>query len=130
MRNLDRIQAAYESGEGCLKKLAEQFDIPYSTLTRRCFDEEWRKPRTRRALAKMSVNAYAYVHGLWLTHRELDALCGRAQMRCLARNIQREIKNDDRFGTVFTYPVDILASIFDELKCRSPRNSRDGEEGK
>jgi len=130
MRNLDEVRTAYERGEGCLKKMAARYDIPYSTLTRRCFGEEWRKPRTRHGIAQMSVNAYAYVHGLWLTHRELDAICGRAQMRCLAQNIQRGIKDDDRFGTVFTYPVDILASIFAELNHRSPGSSTDGEERK
>ncbi len=112
MRNLDEIRTAYERGEGELKELAERYDIPYSTLTRRCFGEEWHKPRYRRGIAQMSVSAYAYAHGLWLTRQQLEAIEGRAQVVCITRNVQRGIKDDHRFGTVFTYPVDILASVF------------------
>ena len=112
MRNIDEIRAAYERGEGSLRELAEKFDAPYSTLTRRCSGEEWRKPRVRRGLAQMSVHAYAYVHGFWLTRGQLNAIASRAQEMCVKKKIKRGIKDDDRFGTVFTYPVGILTSIF------------------
>ena len=114
MRNIDGIRAAYERGEGNLRELAEKFDAPYSTLTRRCSGEEWRKPRVRRGLAQMSVQAYAYVHGFWLTRDQLHAIGSRAQAMCIAQKTKRGIKDDDRFGMVFTYPVKILASVFAE----------------
>jgi hypothetical protein len=114
MRNIDEIRAAYERGEGNLRELAEKFDAPYSTLTRRCSGEEWRKPRARRGLAQMSVHAYAYVHGFWLTRDQLNGIASRAQEMCLAQKKKRAIKDDDRFGLVFTYPVGILTSVFAE----------------
>ena len=113
-RNLDEVRAAYERGEGDLRKLAEKFDLPYSTLTRRCSGEEWRKPRVRRGLAQMSVHAYAYVHGFWLTRGQLNEIGSHAQVMCLAQEVKRGIKDDDRFGLVFTYPVGILTSVFAE----------------
>ena len=112
MRNIDGIRAAYERGEGNLRELAEKFDAPYSTLTRRCSGEEWRKPRVRRGLVQMSVHAYAYVHGFWLTHDQLKEIGSCAQEMCVAQKVKRGLKDDDRFGTVFTYPVGILTSIF------------------
>lgn len=128
MRNLSEVRAAYERGEGCMKELAERYNIPYSTLTRRCFSEEWRKPRSRRGIAQFSVNAYAYIHGLWLTRQQLDSVGGRAYMRCRAQHIQRGIKDDDRFGAVFTYPVDILASVFAKLNPRVSDHATESEE--
>ena len=128
MRNLDEARAAYERGEGGLKELAARYTIPYSTITRRCLGDEWRKPRSRRGIAKMSVNAYAYIHGFWITRCQLDTIEARAHAQCHARNIEREIKDDDRFGAVFIYPVDILASLFAELNLRKPVIPRQSEE--
>lgn len=116
MRNLGDIRAAYERGEGSLKELAQRFDVPYSTLTRRCFGEEWRKPRGHRGIAQMSVQAFAYIHGFWLTREQLAEIGRSVQATCMAQKIMRGIKDDDRFGLVYTYPVGILASIFADLK--------------
>ena len=119
MRNLDEVRAAYERGEGGMKELAERYDIPYSTLTRRCLGDEWRKPRVRRGLAQMSVHAYAYVHGFWLTCDQLKGIGSHAQVMCVEQKVKRAIKDDDRFGLVFTYPVGILTSVFAEATAVS-----------
>lgn len=123
MRNLDEIRTAYENGEGSLKELAQRFDTPYSTLTRRCLGEQWRKPRVIRKKAQMSVHAFAYVHGFWLTREQITELANRAQAMCLAQDIQRGVKDDDRFGLAYTYPLGILSRIFAEQKLGASSDS-------
>ena len=44
MRNLDEIRAAYERGDGSLRKLAERFSVPLDTLKKRCGAEKWHRP--------------------------------------------------------------------------------------
>jgi hypothetical protein len=128
MRNLGDIRATYERGEGSLKELAQRFDVPYSTLTRRCFGEEWRKPRGRRGVAQMSVQAFAYVNGFWLTRHQSAEIGRLAQAMCLAQKSIRGIKDDDQFGIVITYPVVILASIFaDEALWKSAGSAGSGD---
>jgi hypothetical protein len=128
MRNLTEVRAAYERGEGSLQELAQRFGVPYSTLTRRCFGDEWRKPRRRRSIAQMSVQAFAYIHDFWLTREQFAEISRCVQATCLAQKIARGIKDDDRFGVVYTYPVGILSNIFaDQGLWKSAGSAESGD---
>ncbi|XHR30388.1 MAG: hypothetical protein ACFUZC_07465 [Chthoniobacteraceae bacterium] len=120
MRILDEVRVAYERGEGSLRDLAGRYGLPYSTLTRRCRSDEWRAPRSRRGVAQMSVNAYAYIQGAWLPRQQLEAIEWRVHVICRMRDIRRGLKDDSRFGTVFIYPVDVIAEVFSNRGLFTP----------
>jgi len=125
MRNLDEIKTAYERGEGSIWELAQKIGAAKRTLFRRASKEKWQKrtpiPESpvviiqcvgeRRTVPLLSVRAYAAIHGCVMAPTEAKENDRLAEALCRELGIVMGCTEDELFGVVNTYPLEVLNEV-------------------